>query len=117
MTLSGLKEEILGTMFEAMKEAVCEGEKYTCATVNTTDGYIDLTLCLNGDVDAMVYHDDDELRDNTPLLKAFCENVLKGLSLAKAKNAAKEENAPAFEDEYMMYGEKMFRPDLQWHRL
>lgn len=57
MELIELSGEIRDAMTKAIAEARTQGEDYACVTVNTNDGYIDLSTDDENCMDAVVWHD------------------------------------------------------------
>lgn len=119
MNLKNLTIEVRDAMYEAMKAAIYNGERYACATVNTDDGYIDLYLSKSVEVDAVVSHDDLTLnRKASHNLEVFIENVLRDMdSWREVEDEVKGENAETPEQEYARCGEAMFARSMQWHRI
>lgn len=61
MELKKLKEEILEAIEKGIKEAIYQDDKYGSATVDTNDGYIDVSYWLNdGTVEVIIYHDNED---------------------------------------------------------
>lgn len=118
MNLKNLTIEVRDAMYEAMKGAIYNGESYACATVNTDNGYIDLYLSKNGDVDAVVSHDEPTRRKDSHNIELFIENVLRGMdSWQMVEKEVEAENAETPEQEYARRGETMFERSMQWHRM
>ena len=75
MKLQSLKEEIKDTMRDAIADAIEQDERIAVATVNTTDGYIDLMVTRGDDVSCNVTHDND-IYKSSPNLEAWVEKIL-----------------------------------------
>lgn len=75
MNLLSLKEEIKDTMRDAIVDAIEQDERIAVATVNTTDGYIDLMVTRGHDASCHVTHDDD-IYKSSPNLEEWVEKIL-----------------------------------------
>lgn len=111
MNLKNLTIEVRDAMYEAMKEAIYNGERYACATINTNDGYIDLYISKDGTVGVEVSHDDlTKKRKTNYNLERFIENILRDMdSWREVEDEVKAENAETPEQEYAR--------SMQWHRI
>jgi hypothetical protein len=75
MTLTALQQEVKAAITEGIKDARINGEDYAIVTVNTNDGYIDISTSELDNNCAMVYHDVDLERTNANL-EAWVENLI-----------------------------------------
>lgn len=75
MNLLSLKEEIKDTIREAIVDAIEQDERIAVATVDTTDGYIDLMVTRCDDAACNVCHDNDMYK-SSPNLEEWVEKIL-----------------------------------------
>ena len=87
MRLQALKDLIKTKTFEAMKKAIASSKKSAGAGIGTDRYFIDLWVTERGYVEAVITHYSDIKKDSKNL-EAWCEDVLRGLSWAKARKAA-----------------------------
>ena len=75
MTLTALQQEVREAITEGIKDSRINGEDYAIVTVNTNDGYIDISTNSEDNKCAMVYHDIDLERTNENL-EAWIESLI-----------------------------------------
>ena len=75
MNLLILKEEIKDTIRDAIVDAIEQDERIAVATVDTTDGYIDLMVTRCDDAACNVRHDNDMYK-SSPNLEEWVEKIL-----------------------------------------
>lgn len=75
MNLLSLKEEIKDTIRDAIVDAIEQDERIAVATVDTTDGYIDLMVTRCDDAACNVCHDNDKYK-SSPNLEEWVEKIL-----------------------------------------
>ena len=75
MTLTALQQEVREAITEGIKDARSNGEDYAIVTVDTNDGYIDISTNSEDNKCAMVYHDIDLERTNENL-EAWVESLI-----------------------------------------
>ena len=75
MNLLSLKEEIKDSIRVAIVYAIEQDERIAVATVDTTDGYIDLMVTRCDDATCTVRHDND-IYKSSPNLEEWVEKIL-----------------------------------------
>ncbi|MBQ0073654.1 MAG: hypothetical protein KBT34_05630 [Prevotella sp.] len=62
MTLANFKEECLDALCEAVKQMLCDDDSFTCATVSTNNGYLDIGYHADAKdhIEVIVYHDNED---------------------------------------------------------
>lgn len=75
MNLLSLKEEIKDKIRDAIVDAIEQDERIAVATVDTTDGYIDLMVTRCDDAACNVCHDNDMYK-SSPNLEEWVEKIL-----------------------------------------
>lgn len=75
MNLLILKEEIKDKIRDAIVDAIEQDERIAVATVDTTDGYIDLMVTRCDDAACNVCHDNDMYK-SSPNLEEWVEKIL-----------------------------------------
>ena len=75
MNLLILKEEIKNKIRDAIVDAIEQDERIAVATVDTTDGYIDLMVTRCDDAACNVCHDNDMYK-SSPNLEEWVEKIL-----------------------------------------
>lgn len=113
MKLTKIKNECYEAMVEAIKSEIdssgIEHATCACATVDTNDGYIDLSINHHNDTSVVITHDNESEHD-CPLL---CKAIESALPDWEAIAEQWEEDNPE-EDEYEAHGFRDEADYLNW---
>lgn len=116
MELKLLVKQIDDGIFEDMKSAIYEDRDYASVSINTFAGIIEAEVDTKGKVNVFISHNHGIQRSDTNL-KKLVEKIVANVDWEEAKYCVDEDNAPTFEDEYAIHGERLFPVGLQWHRI
>ena len=76
MRLEKLIGECYDVLAQDIKDTIAAGLKTATAVAYTNDGYIDMCCDRGGEVEVLVYHDDDEREHDSANLEAYLKEWL-----------------------------------------